>query len=680
MTAGTPAADRRGARGAASLDRPPRQVDGVTVLTVLLVGLFAVPARLVFRPLGGAGNPAMLLGMLLFVWYIGVRLVPWQRPPRDGFAARVLLALFGLSVLASYVAGMTRPISGEEVRAADRGILVVAAALGIAFTAMDGTPDRERLDTLLYRLTTGGAALAALGIFQYYSGFDVTRYIAIPGLSTGGPSIIGIDERSGLRRVAGTATHPIEFGVVLGVLLPVALHVAVHAAPGERLGRWLRVGLIAVALPLSLSRSAMVAVTVALFMLVPTWPPRRRRAVLATVPLFAVAVRVSSPGVVGTIVGLFTNIGGQTSITARTDDYSAAEHYIAGSPFFGRGYGTFLPDQYRILDNAYLGQTIETGIVGLAMMLLLFGGMVRIARVTRRRAADDRTRDLAQSLAAAVAAAAVSFVTFDARSFEMVLVVVFLLLGCVGTLARLMEQAETASPPAQPGIWDLGQLCVRRWYVTAALAGLSVTGLARVHDAGGTFEASARLAVMAEPTGQGNPYAVFHLTHQAIVEIVAQRVGGGDALVNLASSGARAQYVVEAQHLGNQENTTAPPAPSVLVTAWSSDPRAALAEMRLIVADVQTELADVQNSVAPPFATRLEIVPTALPARATHVAGSRSRALASAMLLAGMIILFVHCLAERLFRKRLFREQPLPREHAVAVSERAGSADGRFAG
>lgn len=635
--------------------------DAVVALTVVVTLLIAIPARLAFRTLGGAGNPALLVGMLLFVWYVGVRLVAWQRPVLAGSGVRTLLGLFGMSVLASYVAAMTRPISGEEVRAADRGLLIVVAALGIALSALDGPPDRARLKTLLRRIATGGAILALLGLLQYYAGFDVTRYIRFPGLSDGGQQLDLIGARDGLRRVSGTASHPIEFGVVLGVLTPIALHFAFQATSKRARRRaWLRVGLIGAALPLAISRSGVIALVVGLAVLLPTWPRRRRRAAYVVMPLCVVAIRVTTPGVVGTIISLFTNVSSDDSTTGRTTDYQVAGHYIGDSPLFGRGYGTFLPDKYRILDNAYLGHTIETGFVGLVVLLALFAGTFVAARRVRRVSRDETTRDLAQCLAASVLAAGVTFVTFDALGYVMVLVVVFLLIGCVGGLARLVEPAAGGTPlpaPASPssrvgprphpGWWDLPRLAWRRWYLTVAVVGVSLFGLNWAYGVRGAYEASASVAVLARPTGQGNPYEAFNLTSQTVVQLIAQRVAGRDLVVNLVDRGTKAQYAVSAEHLGTDENPAPPPAPGVSITAWSSDPATALAEMNRLVTSVGNDLNGVQNSVAAPSEARLGTLATAVPGRATLVAGSRARAVVAMFLVAVLCLLYAHCLAER---------------------------------
>ena len=72
--------------------------------------------------------------------------------------------------------------------------------------------------------------MAAIGIFEYYSGINVTNYIHIPGLSNNGDYTSLLD-RSGFNRPSSTAVDPIEFGVVMAMLLPLALHQAV-TSPG----------------------------------------------------------------------------------------------------------------------------------------------------------------------------------------------------------------------------------------------------------------------------------------------------------------------------------------------------------------------------------------------------------------------------------------------------------------
>ena len=416
-------------------DRGLRRIDATTLLTVYLVLLLVIPAGLVVSPLGGAGSPAQLLGLLAALWW-GVQGVIKPKPTaRIRQPVRIAMLVLVTTVLVSYVLANLRPINAVELRAADRGLLILFSWLGIMFLAMDGIRSRARLDVLLNRLALGGGLLATLGIVQFFSGQLLVDQIVIPGLSPSN-SIVDLMGANGFNRPAGTALHPIEFGVVLTMILPIALHYALDRQLNGRLRRWFPVVAIAVALPLSISRSAILGATVVLLMLFPTWSRTRRLNATLVLGALGVLVFVTVPGLLGTLASLFTGIASDSSALSRTGSYDLAIEFISRAPIFGRGFGTFLPG-YRILDNQYLGIAIELGIVGLVIVITLFLSGFRTAWGVRQRASDQVTRQLAQSIAAMIAAGALSLALFDAFSFPMVAGLLFLSLGLAAALNRL---------------------------------------------------------------------------------------------------------------------------------------------------------------------------------------------------------------------------------------------------
>jgi polysaccharide biosynthesis protein PslJ len=288
---------------------------------------------------------------------------------------------------------------------------------------------------LLSRLVTFSAVIAAVGVVQYYLRFNLVDYLIVPGLSEN-TEMISVAERSGILRVAGTAAHPIEFGVVMAVSLPLALHRLLYA-PRRFARHWLVLFLLALAASLSGSRSAILAMCVALVVLFAGWDWRRRRLALLLAPLVALAVRAVAPGVLGTILSLFRNHSRDSSVTGRTDDYAEVGAHFWHSPFFGRGAATWVPDLHIVLDNQYLVQLLETGALGLAAFTILLLTGWCLARGGRRLSRDEAGRHLGQTLAAAVAAAAVSAGTFDSLSFPMYAGLIFLLLGCCGAWWRI---------------------------------------------------------------------------------------------------------------------------------------------------------------------------------------------------------------------------------------------------
>ncbi|MEU9887116.1 O-antigen ligase family protein [Sphaerisporangium sp. NPDC051011] len=415
------------------------RVDPVTIMSFFLVVLFVMPARYVVGPLGGAGSPSSIVAVLLLVWYLMSTLSPRWTPIRGRQPVRAVILFFALAVLASYVAANTRPLSGDELNAADLGLVLVAGWAGIALVTADGITSMDRLEVLRQRIVMGASFPALVAMVQFFTGIEVTRYLALPGLAEKGSAVLF--EREGFFRPAGTATHPIELGVVLAAVLPLALHGALYCrVPEQRRKRWIMVALIAAALPMSVSRSAILGLFVVMLVLLPTWPSEWRLRAVLIFGASSILMRLLIPGLIGTVLNLVSVIGSDENSTTRTGDYDAVVVAVSQRPWFGQGFATYLPRMYRVIDNQYLMSSLETGLVGLlALIVFLLAGWV-LARRARRAAVDSETRHLAQCFAASSAVAIFGFGTFDAFSFPMITNVMFLILGCCGALWRLQTQ------------------------------------------------------------------------------------------------------------------------------------------------------------------------------------------------------------------------------------------------
>jgi O-antigen ligase len=435
--------DRRTARvptKAPPREAPPRahrraRDDSGRVLSLYVVLLFGIPPIVVIYGLGAAGAPATLFGLALAACWAVTRLVP-ALGARGRQPIRLVVGLFVAVVVASYVAAGLRGYDAVEQRAADRGLLFVLGLAGVALVAADGLRTRDALDKVLHTVVLMGGVISVIGLLQFRFSFDVAALFGhVPGLVFNGTdnAIFTV----GVRRVASTTGHPIEFGMVLTLILPIALHRAFYAAPGRRRRAWLLVALIGFGIPLSISRSAVVGLVVALAVLLPAWPRARRLWALKVLPVFLLVARLVAPGTLGTLWSGLTGIGNDPSVQGRADHRALVWRYIWERPFIGRGFGTFLPDRYVLLDNQYLGIMAEMGFIGLVVVIALFAVAIRSAFAIRRRTTDEETRDLAVSLAASVAAAAAGLATFDAFGFATFTGLLFLLLGCIGALWRM---------------------------------------------------------------------------------------------------------------------------------------------------------------------------------------------------------------------------------------------------
>ena len=328
-------------------------------------------------------------------------------------------------------------------------------------------------------------------------------YLHIPGL-TANHAFGELNERSGFRRVTGTAQHPIEFGVVITLILPVALHYAFQAKKGNRVWPWSAATAICFAVPLTVARSTILGLVTVVALLLLTWTWRQRRNALLLLPVGIVIVKTTTPHLLGSILHLFTRASDDPSVQNRLGDYTAAGNYIAHSPIFGRGFFTFLPQIYRTFDNQYLGILVEAGVVGfVALVLLLVGSCVTAFRI-RMRARDEETRSLAYALMVSVAVAVVTFATFDAVAFPMCMGVTFVIIGSIGCLWRLTSQPEVAAPAAgRVPVAGRGALRV----LAAALTLAAVAGAFQFVTADRTkFQAIGTVSLSSASSPVHNPY------------------------------------------------------------------------------------------------------------------------------------------------------------------------------
>ena len=227
------------------------RVDAVDALTVYLVLLLAIPATLVFRPLGEAGRPSRIYGLLLLAWW----LLDFISRPRSGRthripAVRLGFVLFVLAMAVSYFMATVRPISAVELSAADRSLLAVLSWAGVFLIAADGITTGERLHVLLERISLGVGLFAALGVLQFISGTSFLVPLNFPGMTYLSDEL-GLVARAGYFRPAATATHPIEYGAVLGLGLAISLFLAVDFDSRRFVRRWFAPAAIAIGIPVS---------------------------------------------------------------------------------------------------------------------------------------------------------------------------------------------------------------------------------------------------------------------------------------------------------------------------------------------------------------------------------------------------------------------------------------------
>jgi hypothetical protein len=301
--------------------------------------------------------------------------------------------------------------------------------------------------------TLGLAVVCALGtIWEYRFKYNIFYGLSdqiLPGIFSVGTAEPGVADQIGRRLVRGPAEIPLETVAMLTLGLPIAL-VGVLDSPRtkQRVIYGIAACLLLAAAISTYRKSAFMApiavvLTLACF---------RRRHLLRLAPLGVVglaAVHVLSPGAFGSIVyQLRGDRLGVSTVSDRSSDYDAVRPDIWAHLAFGRGFGTYDHDIYRILDMELLGRLVQGGILGLASYLFVIGAVVAIGR---RVVATGDPAITAVGLVAVSAAVGMLVLStlFDAMSFPHCPYIFLFLAAFVAVVAK--PATGGVPPPAGAG-------------------------------------------------------------------------------------------------------------------------------------------------------------------------------------------------------------------------------------
>ncbi|TQJ30605.1 O-antigen ligase [Microbacterium sp. SLBN-146] len=414
--------------------------DAVTMLTIYLVLLFAIPSSLTITALGSLGRPSVLWGLIMLAWWALVRL---QASSFDVRAirqpVRFALGAFVVVILVSFAAALLRGQPSDQIGPAVTGVIRVLSWSGVLLVALDGVRTMDALVRIVRRIGIGAGLLAILGVAQFITGQPLIDFFgSLPGVS-GADAIVA--SRGGVARVPGTATHPLEFATVLNAALPLVIAAAV--SHGFRWGThrggmlwWVPVALIAVSSFIGVSRSAIIGFAVAAVTMIPVLPRKYRLAVILGGGALLAVVVVAVPGLLATTLNLFAGASDDPSTQSRTGALERAPEFIANSPLVGVGFGTFLP-RYYIFDNQWVLATIELGFLGVLALAGIVGSAIWSALRARRQSDQPGVELLGYALGASLFNITVLFLFFDGLSFPMSAGMLFLLAGLCGSIRTI---------------------------------------------------------------------------------------------------------------------------------------------------------------------------------------------------------------------------------------------------
>jgi hypothetical protein len=248
----------------------------------------------------------------------------------------------------------------------------------------------------------------------------------------------------GRRWVEGPGGSGVDVITMLSMVLPVGLlGVMSSDRRKQKILYGLATAVLIAAMFATQRKSALVAPVFSLL----TLAYFRRRELLKLAPLgliIVVMIPAVSPGAIHGVVSQFTRAG-RTSVATvsdRTADYDAVRPDLWSHLAIGRGYGSFDPATFRILDSEILSPLVETGVLGLTAYLMIAVSLVLAARkVAARR--DPRWSPVALVGVSAGVCLLICSMLYDLLGFPHGTVTFFYIAGLV--VAVVGPRAEPAA-------------------------------------------------------------------------------------------------------------------------------------------------------------------------------------------------------------------------------------------
>jgi hypothetical protein len=420
----------------------------VRILQVFSVALMVFPGYYVITAVGADGSVAALISYFIFAVWIAGTLFGHHNPFAYHYKIRISLAWIWAVSLGSCILMNRTLLTTIQLAAADRWFMQLAGMSGIVLMAAEGLHSLEDIRRVLRVLTWGGAFCGIVAVLQFKAGINLANYLKLPGfaLNSAISTTAAIVQRGGHNRVPGTATDPIELGVVAGMLLPLAVYLMMHDTSQPKWMRMIPVLSIATAVATSVSRSGVLATVIGLGVLIISLPPARRLKGLAAVPVALAVAFMGSRGLIGTFRDYFLADTSDLSIQHRTNNYPYVEQLVRQAPWLGQGGGTYIPvttaSSVHILDNQYLTTAIELGLLGMAALFFYLSWPAIVAFAARHHTANPELRDLCAALAGADLAAMICTATFDGSSFPMFFNLQPMIAGLTGAAWLIAHEEE----------------------------------------------------------------------------------------------------------------------------------------------------------------------------------------------------------------------------------------------
>lgn len=417
------------------------------LLKFTLLAMFVFPPYMVISAIGASGSMGQILAMILMGIWLVMCIFGIHKPWNLGFPGRAALICWVLASCISYVALFSGLTGNNDVlgrAAADRWMLLIFAGCGLTLSINDSIRNSDDLKSLVRWLLAGASFCSFIAIIQFITVSDPMEFLTanMVGFTSNG-SVQTFQPRGSFMRVAGTTMHPIELGVVTSMILPLAVWSALFDRRRKPVIAWGMVGLILAGNFVTVSRSGMLGLAIAVVVLLPFLPKLARRWAFLIIPPALAGVFMLVPGMLTTLFDTASAGSSDSSITYRTDDYPLAIGLMLKRPLFGLGPGTWMPLEPKDnFDNQFLLTGVTLGLIGLVAMVIYILVPCIASISAGIRAVDDSTRLFCGAVVASLLVAFVGSGTFDSFSFPVFALVLPVIVGLSGVAWRSAKEKQ----------------------------------------------------------------------------------------------------------------------------------------------------------------------------------------------------------------------------------------------
>lgn len=426
-------------------------------LAAFLAMIWLVPFDAVSLPIplpldGKMDRPFVLV--LLLLWFVAALVLRGPGRPVVRFTGvHVAIIVFFLAAVVGALLNLDALMHVSESNLFMKKLALLVSYMMVFGIVASSVRAREveRYVRLMLRL----AVVAAIGtIWEYRFLYNPFYEFAqkIPFFSvTLPPDLYGRDS-IGRLSVYGPAGHPLETATLLSMALPFAIVRALDedAPRDQRIKSGLMAAVILAGAMATGRKTSVVAPAMAIFLIFAYRPHQMLRVAFPMIIGFGAAVHTLAPRVIGSLFYQLqpSNLTGSLSTQDRASDFDGVMPDVTKHLVFGRGYGTYDPHKYRVLDDEYLGLLINTGVVGIVCYVgMLLTALVAAHRLTR--ASSTARSQFGLGAAAAVLVVGVSTGLFDLMSFAHIPYMLMFLCGLIVASRRPEVADGQGRPPSE---------------------------------------------------------------------------------------------------------------------------------------------------------------------------------------------------------------------------------------